>query len=76
MPSKFTELLDPDYQTTSPKDDVRLEDIIGSAEMSRGRQSSGTSSRSLSSSSDDVVLRLEEKPKRKRLSRILSGGKK
>ena len=75
MPSKFTEMLDPERQTTSPQDDVRLEDIIGAAEMSRGRASSGGSSRSTGSSSGDSDLS-EQKPRRKRLSRLLSGGKK
>jgi len=74
MPSKFTEILEPGYQTTSPQDDVRLEDIIA-AEMARSRHSSEGSSRSASSSSGDSD-RIAEKPKRKRLSRLLSGGKK
>ncbi|KIW57287.1 hypothetical protein PV05_05855 [Exophiala xenobiotica] len=68
MPSKFTEILDPEYQTSSPQDDVRLEDIIAATHMSyRARTSSETSSRSTSSSSGD---RPEEKT-RKRLSRLL-----
>ncbi|ETI23308.1 hypothetical protein G647_05108 [Cladophialophora carrionii CBS 160.54] len=75
MPSKFTEILEPGYQTTSPQDDVRLEDIIGAANMSRSRESSEASSRSTSSSSGDSEP-VEEKPRRKRLSRLLSGGKK
>lgn len=42
--SKFHEILDPDYHTTSPEFDVRLEDIIGAADLSRrGRSSSDTS---------------------------------
>ncbi len=73
MPSKFTEILDPESHIASPRDDVRLEDIIGAADMSsRGRTSSGTSSRSASSSSGEQVM--EEKT-RKRLSRLLGGGK-
>ncbi|KIX98093.1 uncharacterized protein Z520_06173 [Fonsecaea multimorphosa CBS 102226] len=75
MPSKFTEILDPQYQTTSPQDDVRLEDIIGAVSMSiRDRTSSEASSTSPSSSSADGD-HTEEKPRRKRLSRLLSGGK-
>ncbi|KIW75822.1 hypothetical protein Z517_10567 [Fonsecaea pedrosoi CBS 271.37] len=78
MPSKFTEILDPQYQTTSPQDDVRLEDIIGAANMSvRDRTSSEASSTSHSSSSasSSDSDRIEEKQRRKRLSRLLSGGK-
>jgi len=69
MPSKFTEILDPEvYQTSSPQDDVRLEDIIAATHISyRARTSSEISSRSASSSSGD---RPEEKT-RKRLSRLL-----
>lgn len=69
MASKFTEILEPGFQSTSPQDDVRLEDIIGAADMSnRGRTSSEASSRSFSSSS--AGDRREEKG-RKRLSRLL-----
>ncbi|KIV85535.1 hypothetical protein PV11_01220 [Exophiala sideris] len=69
MPSKFTEILDPEYHTTSPQDDVRLEDIIAATDISyRGRTSSDTSSRSASSSSGSD--RVEEKS-RKRLSKLL-----
>ena len=74
MPSKFTEILEAGYQTTSPRDDVRLEDIIA-AEVARARHCSQASSRSASSSSVDSD-RIEENPKRKRLSRLLSGNKK
>ncbi|KEF61562.1 uncharacterized protein A1O9_03129 [Exophiala aquamarina CBS 119918] len=72
MPSKFTEILDPGFQSTSPKSDVRLEDIIGAAELSqRARTSSEASSRSASSSSAD---RMGEKSRR-RLSKLLTGAK-
>ncbi|EXJ72107.1 uncharacterized protein A1O5_04611 [Cladophialophora psammophila CBS 110553] len=75
MPSKFTEILDPQYHTTSPQDDVRLEDIIGAADMSsRGRTPSEASSTSPSSSCAEGD-QIDEKPRRKRLSRLLSGGK-
>ncbi|KIW47347.1 uncharacterized protein PV06_00048 [Exophiala oligosperma] len=68
MSSKFTEILDEGYQTSSPQDDVRLEDIIAATNMSyRGRTSSETSSRSASSSNSGSP---DEKP-RKRLSRLL-----
>ncbi|EXJ86534.1 hypothetical protein A1O3_03485 [Capronia epimyces CBS 606.96] len=68
MPSKFTEILDSGFQSTSPQDDVRLEDIIGCATLPpRGRTSSETSSRSASSSSNEGT----EEKSRKRLSRLL-----
>ncbi|KIX10439.1 uncharacterized protein Z518_01521 [Rhinocladiella mackenziei CBS 650.93] len=73
MSSKFTEILDPGFQTTFPQTDVRLEDIIGDADLtSRGRTSFGTSSRSASSISGGER---DEKKTRKRLPKILSGGK-
>ncbi len=45
MPSsKFVEHLDPDFQTSSPQLDVRLEDIIAQSELSsRSRSTSGSS---------------------------------
>jgi hypothetical protein len=70
MPSKFTEILDStSFQSTSPQDDVRLEDILAASLPSRGRNSSEASSRSASSSSNE---RTEEKS-RKRLSRFVMG---
>jgi hypothetical protein len=72
MASKFTEILEPGFQSTSPKSDVRLEDIIGAADLSqRARTSSEASSRSTSSSNGD---RIGEKS-RKRLSKLLTGAK-
>lgn len=50
MPSKFTEILDDSYRTTSPESDVQLEDLINGADWSRGRSSSEASSGSNSSS--------------------------
>ena len=72
MPSsKFTEILDPNFQSTSPRSDVRLEDIIAATEA-RGRTSSETSSHSESSSDSrqNSGERTEQKPKRR--SRFLS----
>ena len=72
MPSsKFTEILDPDFQSTSPRSDVRLEDIIALTEA-RGRTCSETSSHSESSSDSrqNSGERTENKPKRR--SRFLS----
>lgn len=72
MPSKFTEILEPGFQSTSPRADVRLEDIIGAADLSqRARTSSEASSRSESSSSSERV----GVSTRKRLSKLLSGSK-
>jgi len=77
--SKFTEILDPDFRTTSPESDVRLEDIIGAADMTtvRGRTSSETSADSNSSRSSRLGSgdRLDEKSTQlplKRRSRIFS----
>jgi hypothetical protein len=74
MPSgKFTEILDPELHSTSPKSDVRLEDILAATETGRGRTSSETSSKSNSSvgSRHTSGERVDEKPKQ-RLSRLLS----
>ena len=74
MPSsKFTEILDPDFQSTSPKADARLEDLIAATKASgRGRTPSETSSQSESSSGSRTHSgdRIDEKPRR--LSRLLS----
>lgn len=72
--SKFTEVLDCNYQSTSPQSDVRLEDLIPAPDLSgRGRTSSGASYRSESSyeSRQNSGERTEEKTKR-RVSRLLS----
>ena len=77
-PSKFTEILDPEHHTTSPRSDVRLEDIIAASEISsRGRTSSEVSSQSTSStgSRQDSGDRTENQTKQ-RLSRLLSKAKK
>ena len=75
MPSsKFTEILDPQFQSTSLKSDVRLEDLIAASDTSgRGRTSSETSSRSESSSGSRTQSGDRTEAKRKqRLSRLLS----
>ena len=72
--SKFTEVLDSQYQSTSPQSDVRLEDLIAASNLSgRGRTSSETSSTSDSSnaSRQNSGERTEEKTKQRR-SRFLS----
>jgi hypothetical protein len=75
--SKFTEILDSQYQSTSPQSDVRLEDLIAASDLSgRGRTSSETSSGSDYSNQGrhNSGDRTEEKSKQ-RLSRLLSIGK-
>lgn len=74
MPSsKFTEILDPELHSTSPKSDVRLEDILAASDNTRGRTSSDTSSKSNSSTSSrpNSGERVDQKSKQ-RLSRLLS----
>lgn len=73
MPSKFTELLDDSYRTTSPESDVRLEDIISTAnfDMTRGRTSSDVSSGTNSSSENlSSTISNESSKKVKRMSRL------
>lgn len=73
MPSKFTELLDDTYRTTSPESDVRLEDLINMAtfDMNRGRTSSEASSASNSSSENlSSTMSNDSSKKTKRMSRI------
>jgi hypothetical protein len=79
--SKFTEMLDTESHNTSPKSDLRLEDLIAasiSGSGGRGRTCSETSSQSGTSfntaSRPPSGERAEEKS-RKRLSRLLSIGK-
>lgn len=72
--SKFTEVLDIQYQSTSPQSDANLEDLIAASQLSsssRGRTSSDGSSRS-SGSSNGSHERTEENVKSKRLSRLFS----
>lgn len=81
MTSKFTEMLDDSYQTTSPDCDVRLEDIVGAANFekynagrsrtsSEGSAASNSSSENLSSSTNNDTAK-----KSKRMSRILNLGR-
>lgn len=76
MTSKFTEILDPEFQSTSPHCDVRLEDIIAASDLSnRGRTSSETSSASESSPSRSSRFNSGDRIDQKRsgrLSRIFS----
>jgi len=73
MPSKFTEHLDPSYRTTSPESDVRLEDIIGAADLStRGRAASSGSSNGGSSGERTPTL---DAKMEKRRSWMWGGGR-
>lgn len=76
MPSKFTEMLDGTYQTTSDYD-VRLEDIVGTATFnsSRSRTSSEASSTSNSSSENLSSSPGEPNKKSKRMSRVFTFGR-
>jgi hypothetical protein len=69
--SKFTEIMDPEFHCTSPKSDVRLEDILAATESShRGRTPSETSNSS-EGSRHNSGDRTEGKTKH-RLSRLLT----
>jgi hypothetical protein len=83
MPSKFHEILDDDYRTTSPECDVKLEDIIGAADLSvssaRSRTSSEISNGSNSSTESVNYIanptRTDATKANKRRSRLLSLGR-
>lgn len=67
MTSKFVEVLDPDFQTTSPQLDVRLEDIIAESERySRARSTSGSS---LESSSSENLSKGSQSPSKRKSKR-------
>jgi len=81
MPSKFTEMLDDSYQTTSPDCDVRLEDIVGAADFDkygagRSRTSSDASTGSNSSSENlSCPASNGTNKKTRRMSRLLNLGR-
>lgn len=81
MSSKFTEMLDDSFRTTSPDCDVRLEDIVGAANFEkynagRGRTSSEASTGSNSSSENLSYPTSNDSPKKtRRMSRILNLGR-
>jgi hypothetical protein len=74
-PSKFVELLDPSIHPTSPKLDVRLEDIIAQSDLSsRARSTSGSSLGSTSSDNldKDQSIQTEKAASPKRRSRMFT----
>lgn len=86
MTSRFREILDDDFQTTSPESDVKLEDILNASvdlSSSRSRTSSEDSGSGASNSSSEYVnhvigsvkTNMKEPQPQKRRSRLLSLGR-
>ena len=72
--SKFYEVLDGDFQSTSPKDDVRLEDVIAQSEASsRTRSPSATSNGSAEQSRGRSNSQEKDSPLRRLRKLTISG---